>query len=281
MKLRPSMMLGAGIAAAVIAAAVLAPLVTSQNPLAMPDPVGLRAAPPSPAHLLGTDGFSRDVLSRLLYGARISLAVGIGSALLSVLIGSLVGIAAGLGGPALDTLLMRTVDVALALPRVFILLATLALWEGAPLGAIILLIAVTGWFGSSRLVRADVRRLLAEPWADATLALGGGRRRLLRHLLPHIASTIIVSATIDIGNIILLEAGLSFLGLGIGPPTPSWGNMILEGRALFFTAPWVTLAPGAALTLTVVAFNLVGDGLRDALNPTWDGGTAGRGAGIA
>ena len=128
-------------------------------------------------------------------------------------------------------------------------------------------------------MRADVQRLLLEPWAAATLALGGGRRRLARHLLPHVAATIIVSATIDVGNIILLEAGLSFLGLGIGPPTPSWGNMILEGRDLLFTAPWVAVAPGLALTLTVIAFNLVGDGLRDALDPRGgrrDGGTAGR-----
>jgi peptide/nickel transport system permease protein len=131
----------------------------------------------------------------------------------------------------------------------------------------VLLIALTGWFGVSRLVRADVRRLLTEPWATATVALGGNRGRLVRHLLPHVAATIIVSATLDVGNIILLEAGLSFLGLGIGPPKPSWGNMILEGRELLFTAPWVALAPGIALTLTVIAFNLVGDGLRDALDP--------------
>jgi peptide/nickel transport system permease protein len=273
-KPRPSLLVGIVLVALVIGAAALAPLIAPHDPIAMPDPVGLRAAPPSPSHPLGTDAFSRDVLSRILYGARISLAVGILSAVLSVLVGGLVGMAAGLGGPAMEALLMRGVDVGLALPRVFILLAALALWEGAPLAAIVILIAVTGWFGASRLVRADVRRLLAEPWAAATLALGGGKRRLARHLLPHVAATIIVSATLDIGNIILLEAGLSFLGLGIGPPTPSWGNMILEGRSLFFTAPWVALAPGVALTLTVIGFNLVGDGLRDALDPR-DRGTVG------
>jgi peptide/nickel transport system permease protein len=265
--MRPAMALGAAVVVLVIGVAVLAPVLAPHDPLAMPDPVGLRAAPPSADHWLGTDAFSRDLLSRLLYGARISLAVGILGATLSVMVGGAVGMAAGLGGAAMDTVLMRIVDIAMALPRVFILLAALALWEGAPLGAMILLIALTGWFGASRLVRAEVRRLLAEPWASATLALGGGRRRLLRHLLPHVASTIIVSATLDIGNIILLEAGLSFLGLGIGPPTPSWGNMILEGRALFFTAPLVALAPGFALTFTVIAFNLLGDGLRDALDP--------------
>lgn len=258
---------GAVLIVLIVAAAVLAPVIAPHAPLAMPDPLGLRAAPPSADHPLGTDAFSRDVLSRILYGARISLAVGIASALLTVIAGGIVGLAAGLGGPAADAVLMRGVDVALALPRVFILLAALALWDGVALPAMILLIALTGWFGVSRLVRADVHRLKAEPWAAATLALGGGRRRLARHLLPHVASTVIVSGTLDVGNIILLEAGLSFLGLGVAPPTPSWGNMILEGRSLFFAAPWIALAPGIALTLTAIAFNLLGDGLRDALDP--------------
>jgi peptide/nickel transport system permease protein len=268
---RPSLAAGALVVTLVIAAAVFAPQIAPHDPLAMPDPIGLRAAPPSADHPLGTDAFSRDLLSRILYGARISLAVGLLSATLVVIVGGAVGVAAGIGGPVVDTVLMRGVDIALALPRVFILLAALALWEGAPLWSIVLLIGLTGWFGTSRLVRAEVGRLVAEPWAAATLALGGGRRRLVRHLLPHVAAIVIVSATLDVGNIILLEAGLSFLGLGIGPPTPSWGNMILEGRALFFTAPWVALLPGIALTITVIAFNLVGDGLRDALDPRMGG----------
>jgi peptide/nickel transport system permease protein len=266
-------MFGLALVTTIVLIAILAPLIAPHDPLAMPDPVLLRTAPPSRQFLFGTDAFSRDVFSRLLFGARVSLVVGIASAALAVLIGGAVGIAAGLGGPMVDTVLMRGVDVALALPRVFILLAALALWEGAPLSALIALIALTGWFGASRLVRAHVRQLAEEPWAAATLALGGGKRRLARHLLPHVAATIIVSATLDIGNIILLEAGLSFLGLGIGPPTPTWGNMILEGRDLIFAAPWVAVAPGLALTITVIAFNLLGDGLRDALNPR---GTAGR-----
>ncbi|MFI5206386.1 MAG: ABC transporter permease [Gemmatimonadales bacterium] len=200
--------------------AVLAPLLAPHDPLAMPDPVGLRAAAPSLHYLLGTDAFSRDVFSRLLFGARVSLTVGIASAGLAVLIGGAVGFAAGLGPRPLDAALMRGVDVLLALPRVFILLAVLALWESAPLWAMIALIAATGWFSTSRLVRAHVRALRGADWAAATVALGGGRRRLARHLLPHVAATIIVSATLDVGNIILLEAGLSFLGLGLKPPTP-------------------------------------------------------------
>ena len=240
--------LGAAATVLVVLAALLAPLL-------------------APHDRLGTDAYSRDVLSRLLYGARVSLAVGLASATLAVLIGGLVGLAAGLGGPTLDALLMRGVDVLMALPRFFLLLAALALWRGAPLGTLVLLIALTGWFQTSRLVRAHTRILLGSEWPRATIALGGGRRRLVRHLLPHVGATIIVSATLDIGSIILLEAGLSFLGLGLQPPNPTWGNMIYEGRALLFTAPWVALAPGLALTATVIAFNLLGDGLRDALDP--------------
>ncbi|HEX7949891.1 MAG TPA: ABC transporter permease, partial [Candidatus Limnocylindrales bacterium] len=204
---------GAAAAGALVLVALLAPLLAPHDPLAMPDPVHLRAASPSLQHLLGTDAFSRDVVSRLLFGARVSLVVGIASSLLAVLIGGAVGFAAGLGPRPLDAALMRGVDVLLALPRVFILLAALALWESAPLWAIVALIAATGWFGTSRLVRAHVRALRNADWAAATVALGGGRRRLMRHLLPHVTATIIVSATLDVGNIILLEAGLSFLGL--------------------------------------------------------------------
>lgn len=277
---RPALLGGATVLL-VLVVALLAPLLAPHDPLAMPDPVGMRAAAPSFSHWLGTDAFSRDVLSRLLFGARVSLAVGIASAALAVLIGGAVGFAAGLGGTAVDTLLMRGVDVLLALPRVFLLLAVFALWEGVPLNALILVIALTGWFPTSRLVRAHVRTLRGSDWARATIALGGGPRRVVRHLLPHVAATIIVSATLDIGNIILLEAGLSFLGLGMRPPTPTWGNMILEGRSLLFTAPWVALAPGIALTLTVIAFNLLGDGLRDALDPRAGRRRSARAAGAA
>ncbi|MBI4542225.1 MAG: ABC transporter permease [Gemmatimonadetes bacterium] len=257
-----------GVLAGLIAlATIAAPLLAPADPLAQPDPVGLQNLPPGAGHLLGTDGFSRDVLSRTLYGARVSLAVGLLAALLAVLVGGGVGFAAGLSRPAVDRLLMRGVDVALALPRVFLLLAVFALWEGVPLAAVILLIAGTGWFESSRLVRAHVRSLRDSDFVAAARALGAGRAGVARHLLPHVGATLIVCATLDIGNIILLEAGLSYLGLGVQPPTPTWGNMILEGKDLLFAAPWIALAPGLALLFTVVAFNLLGDGLRDALDP--------------
>jgi peptide/nickel transport system permease protein len=258
---------GALLAGTVIAAAALAPLVAPFGPNEMPDPVARQHLAPGGQHLLGTDAFSRDVLSRVIYGARVSVTVGLGSALLAVLIGGAVGLIAGMAGRAVDGLLMRSVDVLLALPRIFLLMAALALWENTPLWGLILLLAGTGWFHTSRLVRQHTRTLMASDFVVAARALGGRTRQLLRHLLPHVASTLIVSATLDIATIMLIEAGLSYLGLGVRPPTPSWGNMILEGKNAMFTAPWVVIAPGAALVLTAVAFNLFGDALRDALNP--------------
>lgn len=258
---------GAVLVAALVLAALLAPLLTA-DPLAQPDPVRLQNQPPSATHLLGTDPFSRDVLSRTLHGARVSLVVGIGAALLAVTLGAGVGLTAGLAGRSTDQLLMRTVDVALALPRIVLLLVVFAVWEQAPAAAVVVLIAVTGWFQTSRIVRAAVLSLRESDFVAAARALGTpGAGIVRRHLLPHVAAPVIVSASLDVGNIILLEAGLSYLGLGVRPPTPTWGNMIMDGKDVLFSAPWVALAPGLALVLTVVAFNLAGDGLRDALDP--------------
>jgi peptide/nickel transport system permease protein len=258
---------GAVLVAALVLAALLAPLLTA-DPLAQPDPVRLQNQPPSAAHLLGTDPYSRDILSRTLHGARVSLVVGIGAALLAVTLGAGVGLTAGLAGRRTDQLLMRSVDVALALPRIMLLLVVFAVWEQAPAAAVIALIAVTGWFQTSRIVRAAVLSLREADFVAASRALGSpGPGIVRRHLLPHVAAPVIVSASLDVGNIILLEAGLSYLGLGVRPPTPTWGNMIMDGKDVLFTAPWVALAPGLALVFTVVAFNLAGDGLRDALDP--------------
>ena len=258
---------GAVLVAALALAALLAPLLTA-DPLAQPDPVRLQNLPPSLGHLLGTDPFSRDVLSRTLHGARVSLVVGIGAALLAVTLGAGVGLAAGLAGRRTDQLLMRGVDVALALPRIMLLLVIFAVWEQAPAAAVVALIALTGWFQTSRIVRASVLSLREADFVAAARALGSPAAGIVRrHLLPHVAAPVIVSASLDVGNIILLEAGLSYLGLGVRPPTPTWGNMIMDGKDVLFTAPWVALAPGLALVLTVVAFNLAGDGLRDAFDP--------------
>jgi peptide/nickel transport system permease protein len=258
---------GVLVVALLAAVALVGPLV-AQDPLAQPDPVRLQDRPPSAAHWLGTDPYSRDVLSRTVDAARVSLVVGIGAALLAVTVGAGVGLAAGFAGSRTDRLLMQGVDVGLALPRIFLLLAVFALWERPPAAAVIAIIALTGWFQTSRVVRAVVLSVREADFVAAARALGAsGPRIVRRHLLPHVAAPIIVSASLDVGNIILLEAGLSYLGLGIRPPTPTWGNMIMDGKDVLFSAPWVALAPGLALVLTVVAFNLAGDGLRDAFDP--------------
>jgi len=258
---------GAALVGALVLASLLGPLVTP-DPLAQPDPVRLQDRPPSAAHLFGTDPYSRDVLSRTLSGARVSLVVGVGAALLAVTLGAGVGLVAGLAGRRTDQLLMRGVDVALALPRIILLLAVFAVWERVPPVAVLGVIAATGWFQTSRIVRAAVLSLREADFVVAARALGAGGAGLVRrHLLPHVAAPVIVSASLDVGNIILLEAGLSYLGLGVRPPTPTWGNMIMDGKDVLFSAPWVALAPGCALVLTVVAFNLAGDGLRDAFDP--------------
>ncbi len=260
-------MAGAVIVAALVVVALVGPLLTP-DPLAQPDPVRLQDRPPSAAHWLGTDPFSRDVLSRTVNAARVSLGVGLGAALLAMTLGAGVGLAAGLAGPRTDQLLMRGVDVAMAMPRIFFLLAVFAVWRGAPAAAVLVLIAATGWFQTSRIVRAVVLSLRESDFVAAARALGErGPGIARRHLLPHLAAPLIVSASLDVGNIILLEAGLSYLGLGVRPPAPTWGNMIMDGKDVLLSAPWIALAPGIALVLTVVAFNLAGDGLRDALDP--------------
>jgi peptide/nickel transport system permease protein len=244
------------------------------GPLLLPDPfrqfdlIELANAPPNADHPFGTDQLSRDVLSRVVSGARVSLAVAAIAVALSVTLGAGVGLVAGYWGGAVDATLMRLVDGALAVPRLFLLLLVLAVPERVPLLALILLIGTTGWFATSRLVRAEVLRLREETFVHAAEALGASRRRIIfRHLLVNAAGPLLVAATLGVGDVILLEAGLSFLGLGVQPPTPSWGGMILDARPVLEAAPWVGIFPGIAITLTVLATNLVGDALSDALDP--------------
>ena len=244
------------------------------GPLALPEPFrqfdleDLANAAPSVDHPFGTDQLSRDVLSRVVSGARISLAVAALAVGLSITLGAGVGLVAGYWGGVLDAVLMRVVDGALAVPRLFLLLLVLSVPDRVPLAALILLIGTTGWFATSRLVRAEVLRLREETFVRAAEALGASRRRVIfRHLLVNAAGPLLVAATLGVGDVILLEAGLSFLGLGVQPPTPSWGGMILDGRPVLEAAPWVSVFPGAAIILTVLATNLVGDALRDAFDP--------------
>ena len=238
------------------------------DPAAQPDVLDMASLPPSAEHPFGTDQLSRDVLSRVVSGARVSLAVAGIAVALSVSLGAAVGLVAGYWGGATDAILMRFVDGALAVPRLFLLLLVLAMPERVPLLAFIVLIGTTGWFGTSRLVRAEVLRLREETFVRAAEALGASRRRIIfRHLLVNTAGPLLVAATLGVGDVILLEAGLSFLGLGVQPPTPSWGGMIMDARPVLESAPWIGIFPGFAITLTVLATNLVGDALRDAFDP--------------
>lgn len=248
--------------------ACVAPWVAPYDPSATLEIVTLKNQPPSWLHPLGTDVYSRDVWSRLVYGSRVSLAVGALAMVVAVTVGSAVGAAAGYLGRGVDVALMRLVDVGLAVPRIFVLLATIALWEHLPLAVLVVVIGLTGWFGTSRLVRAEVLSLREREFVAAARALGVSTPRIIvRHVLPNVAAPIVVSAALGIGNVMLLEAGLSFLGIGVPPPLPSWGNMIADGAPQLATAPWTTVFPGVAIALVVMALNAVADAFLDALNP--------------
>jgi peptide/nickel transport system permease protein len=238
------------------------------DPAAQPDIVNGVTLPPSAAHPFGTDQLSRDVLARVVAGGRVSLLVAACAVALSITLGALVGLVAGYWGGLVDGVLMRLVDGALAIPRLFFLLLLLAAWSRIPLWAFIGLIGATGWLGTSRLVRGEVLRLRHENYIEAAHALGARPGRVIfQHLLPNTAGPLLVAATLGVGDVILLEAGLSVLGLGIQPPTPSWGGMVMEAREVLTAAPWTSIFPGLAIVVTVLAVHLVGDALRAATNP--------------
>ena len=248
--------------------ALAAPLLAPYPPRLQLDIVQLQNLPPSWLHPFGTDLYSRDVWSRLVYGARVSLGIGTLGMLLAVTLGALVGATAGYFRRSVDAVLMRLVDVGLAVPRIFVVLVVIALWDRLAVLPLVLLLGCTGWFPTSRLVRAEVLSLRERPFTDAARALGAGPWRVIfRHVLPNAAAPLIVSTALGIGNMMLLEAALSFLGVGVQPPRPSWGNMIADGREQLATALWTSLFPGLAIAVVVMALNAVGDGARDALDP--------------
>jgi peptide/nickel transport system permease protein len=242
----------------------LAPALGGADPLEV-GPVEARYAPPSASHPMGTDRFARDVWSRVAHGGRATFALCVLAVGLAVVIGTAVGAVAGVAHPRADDALMRVVDGMLAFPRILLLLTVVAL---APPGALTLGIALaaTGWMGIARIVRGEMRRMRSREFVEAAVAAGAGRARLVwRHMLPNTTGHVIVAATLNAGTVVVLESSLSFLGLGIQPPAPSWGAMVFEGRDALAGAWWVSAFPALAITTAVVALNVVGDGLRDAL----------------
>lgn len=230
--------------------------------------LALASRAPSLLHPFGTDIYGRDVLSRVVHGARVSLSVGFLAVVLSITVGTAYGAIAGYVGGHADAVMMRVIDALLSIPRILVLLAIFALWGRVSLGALVLILGLTGWFATSRLVRAQVLSLTTEEMVVAARALGArGWRILWRHILPGVTSTVVVAATLGIGNVIILEAGLSFLGVGVQAPTASWGNMISDALSNVAGLWWMSLFPGLAIVLTVMAFNIIGDALRDALDP--------------
>ena len=265
--------IGVAVIAVIVVMAVFAPLVARQDPNAI-DLINL-LDPPSRAHWLGTDVQGRDVWARLVYGARVSLAVGLVSQTIAVSLGVTLGLLAGYYRGWIDEVVMRLADVTLAFPTLLLLIAMSAAFQPS-MGVVFVTIGVVGWAGMARLVRGQVLVVRDLEYVQAARALGiKNRRVMLLHVLPNVVGPVVIAATLGIAGAIMAEAALSFLGLGIQPPTPSWGSMIADGRDLdqLRNAPWTSLAPGLAIGAAVLGFNLLGDALRDALDPRQTGGT--------
>lgn len=254
--------------------AMLVPVLASSDPLAIGDLMARKLVPPFSRddaggfHLLGTDRFGRDLFVRMMLAGRISLAVGVLGSLLAAGLGTGIGALAGWSGGIVDRIAMAAADTVLAVPRLVLLLVCAALWQPGTTTVVIVL-AATGWMGVARLIRAEVAGARVLPYVDAASALGvSPARTLWRHVLPNALGPAVVATTLGIGSAVMLESGLSFLGLGIQPPAPSWGNMIAGGRELIVSAPWVSLAPGLAVIVTVVSATILGDSWRDRLTRT-------------
>ena len=263
--------LALGALVVLVVGVLLVPAVASRDPLRIEDVLARRLVPPfgrdigGAFHLLGTDRFGRDLFVRMMLAGRLSLLVGVTGAMLAGVTGTIAGAFAGWRGGFVDRAVMATADFLLALPRLVLLLVGVALWQPG-VTTIVVVLVLTGWMGIARLVRAEVIAVRARPFVPAAEALGARPRRILvRHVLPNAIGPALVATTLGVGNAILLESGLSFIGLGIQPPAPSWGNMIAGGRDLLVVAPWVALAPGLALVATVLAVSVLGDAWRDRL----------------
>ncbi|MGE4506047.1 MAG: ABC transporter permease [Desulfovibrionaceae bacterium] len=259
------LVLGGGIVALVSLASILAPLLAPQSPTAIDTTAIL--LPPGPGHWLGTDALGRDVLSRLLHGGRVSLWVGFVAVGISTAIGLALGLVTGYFGKLADEIIMRFVDVMLCFPSFFLILAVIAFLEPS-LVNIMIIIGLTSWMGVARLVRAETLTLRGRDFVLAARVAGAGPARIIvRHILPNALAPVLVSATLGVAGAILVESSLSFLGLGVQPPDPSWGNMLTDGKEVLGVAPWLSIFPGLAILITVLGYNLLGEGLRDLLDP--------------
>ena len=242
-----------------------APFITPYNPNAIDAWHVL--LPPSSGHWFGTDELGRDVFTRIIFGARVSLKVGFVAVGIAVLIGTVIGLFAGFYGGWVDSVLMRIVDIMLCFPTFFLILAVIAMLEPS-IYYIMIIIGLTGWMGVARLVRAEVLSLKSRDFVSAARVLGASDCRIIfRHILPNALSPVLVSATLGVAGAILTESALSFLGIGVQPPTPSWGNILTSGKDYIEFAWWLSLYPGLAILITVLSYNLVGEGIRDALDP--------------
>ena len=261
----PRVRVGGVVLFALALVALLAPVIAPYDP----DAQSLidRLQGPTPGHLWGTDGLGRDMLSRAMWGARVSLAVGVSATSITIVVGVLIGLIAGYAGGWLDNVLMRAADVFIAIPA-FLLLITVLTIYGSNLALLLVFLGLIAWPGTARLVRSEILSLRSRDFVTAALVVGAsGPRIVLRHLLPNVVPVIVVAATLRVATLILLEASLSFFGLGVQPPTATWGNMVSDGRGLLDSAWWITTLPGSLIVVTVLAINLIGDGLRDALDP--------------
>jgi peptide/nickel transport system permease protein len=262
-------MIGLGISVFLVVASAVGPYLNPYNDLHI-DIVHRFTPPFAGPHLLGTDQLGRDMLARLEAAGRISLTVGLAATALSIGFGTLIGVLAGFYGGIIGVALMRFVDAMLCFPAIFLLLGLAAFVEPSLL-SITLIVAATAWMETARLVEAQIRALRARDFALAAEALGAPDRMIMfRELIPNAIAPIVVAATLNVARAILLESYISFLGYGIQPPTPSWGNMLNNAQEYLATAPWLAILPGSAITLAVVACNFLGDGLRDALDPHLD-----------
>jgi len=259
--------IGGCVVAALLLMAALANVIAPHDPLSLDTQRRFIAPFTNHQFVLGTDEMGRDILSRLLYGGRISLVVGIAAMFATVVTGLIVGLLAGFYGGRIDNLLMRFTDTMLCFPQVFLLLV-LAAFITPTMVSIALIIGLTSWMEVARIIRAQIQYIKEQDFIQAAFALGASEARIMfKELLPNAVAPVLVSATLNVANAVLMESYISFLGYGIQPPLASWGNMLTNAQAYFDLAPWLAILPGVMITLTVMGFNFLGDGLRDALDP--------------